>query len=233
MWPRSHGSLFTLTWGYPQRREVFQHLRVHFGMGDDFDRWRCPPHSASFFSAQRWQCFCGAGTNYSHRNCAGVTTHGRGGGDALGERDTTRVAAKTSTMGCIGSRRSSWEMAPGVYNYAERWLQAVDSEVTLSIKTHTHTQNKNWCLFKGMVYPATGLTDSPRFFQCEPLLHRPQRQGYLRHWSQGIPLSPHLVSDLHAMMCGTRCRSRRRNPSSLVASGLPKLEPWNQDVRRP
>ena len=70
-----------------------------------------------------------------------------------------------------------------------------------------------------MVYPATGLTDSPRFFQCEPLLHRPQRQGYLRHWSQGIPLSPHLVSYLHAMMCGTRCRSRRRNPSSLVASG--------------
>ena len=43
MWPRSHGSLFTLTWGYPQRREVFQQLRVHFGMGDDFDRWRLPP----------------------------------------------------------------------------------------------------------------------------------------------------------------------------------------------
>ena len=177
MWPRSHGSLFTLTWGYPQRREVFQQLRVHFGMGDDFDLGRFPPKSeehvknhtqyagnvgrcgplqlfletfnnlpnfcnlpmrrhteppckplhpnnftwhplgshASFFLAQRWQCFCGAGTNYSHRDCAGVTTHGRGGGDALGERDTTRVAAKTSTMGCMGSRRSSWEMAPGLY----------------------------------------------------------------------------------------------------------------------
>ena len=102
--------------------------------------WHPLDSHASFFSAQRWQCFCGAGTNYSHRDCAGVTTHGRGGGDALGERDTTRVAAKTSTMGCMGSRRSSWEMAPGLYNYAERWLQAVDSEVTLSIKTHTHTK---------------------------------------------------------------------------------------------
>ena len=40
-------------------------------------------------------------------------------------------------------------MAPGLYNYAERWLQAVDSEVTLSIKTHTHkiktdASSKGW-----------------------------------------------------------------------------------------
>ena len=42
----------------------------------------------------------------------GITTHGFGGGEALGDKDTTRVAAKTSTIGCMDSRRSSIDRAP-------------------------------------------------------------------------------------------------------------------------